>query len=91
MRTSKSSTSATAIFLRMDDATSAQLIASHDQAPVAAQLPARFIYLRRMVAGLCGSLFLHVARAGGHTTATAPRRRSSSSWSRAGSMTASRL
>jgi aminoglycoside phosphotransferase (APT) family kinase protein len=58
-----------AVFLRMDDATSAQLIASHDQAPVAAQLPARFIYLRRMIAALCGSLFLHVARAGGHAGA----------------------
>ncbi len=58
-----------AVFLRMDDATSAQLIAAHDQAPVAAQLPARFIYLRRIVAALCGSLFLHVARAGGHAGA----------------------
>ena len=60
---------AVAVFLRMDDATSAKLIAAHDQAPVAAQLPARFIYLRRMVAALCGSLFLHVARAGGHAGA----------------------
>ena len=60
---------AVAMFLRMDDATSAQLIAAHDQAPVAAQLTARFIYLRRMVAALCGSLFLHIARAGGHTGA----------------------
>jgi aminoglycoside phosphotransferase (APT) family kinase protein len=57
---------AVAVFLRMDDATSAQVIASHDEAPVATRLPWRFIYLRRMVAALCGSLFLHVARAGGH-------------------------
>lgn len=28
-----------AVFLHLDDATSAQLIAAHDQAPVAAQLP----------------------------------------------------
>lgn len=55
-----------AVFLRMDDATCARLIAAHDQAPVTAQLPARFIYIRGMVAALCGSLFLHVARAGGH-------------------------
>jgi len=55
-----------AVFLRLDDATSAQLIAAHDQAPVAAQLPARFSYLRRLIAALCGSLFLGVARAGGH-------------------------
>jgi aminoglycoside phosphotransferase (APT) family kinase protein len=60
---------AIAVFLRMDDETSAQLIAAHDQAPVAAQLTARFIYLRRMVAALCGSLFLHIARAGGHAGA----------------------
>jgi aminoglycoside phosphotransferase (APT) family kinase protein len=60
---------AVAVFLRMDDAVSAQLIAAHDQAPVAAQLPARFIYLRRMVAALCGSLFLHLAREGGHAGA----------------------
>ncbi len=55
-----------AVFLDLDDATSAQLIAVHDQAQVIAQLPARFRYLRGLVAALCGSLFLHVARAGGH-------------------------
>jgi thiamine kinase-like enzyme len=55
-----------AVFLRMDDETSALLVASYDQAPVAALLPARFIYLRRMVAALCGSLFLHLAHRGGH-------------------------
>lgn len=60
---------AVAVFLRMDDATCAQLIALHDQAPVVAQLPARFLYLRRLVAALCGSLFLRVARTGGHAGA----------------------
>lgn len=59
---------AIAMFLRMDNATCAQLIAAHDQAPVAA-LPARFLYLRRLVAALCGSMFLHIARTGGHAGA----------------------
>lgn len=34
-------------------------------------LPARFDYLRRLVAALCGALFLHVARASGHAGAGA--------------------
>jgi aminoglycoside phosphotransferase (APT) family kinase protein len=55
-----------AVFFRMDDATSARLISTHDEAPVSAQLPARFIYLRRMIAALCGVLFLNVARERGH-------------------------
>lgn len=55
-----------AVFFRMDDATSARLISTHDEAPVSAQLPARFIYLRRMIAALCGVLFLQVARTRGH-------------------------
>lgn len=63
---------AVAVFLRLDDATSATLIAAHDQAPVAAPLPARFDYLRRLVAALCGTLFLHVARASGHAGASGP-------------------
>ncbi len=57
---------AVAVFLRMDDATCAQLIAAHDQAPVAATLPASFVHLRRAIAALCGAMFLHVARASGH-------------------------
>lgn len=57
---------AAAVFLRMDDATCAQLIAAHDEAPVAASLPVRFVYLRRTIAALCGAMFLHIARASGH-------------------------
>ena len=59
---------AAAVFLRMDDATCARLIEAHDGAAPAA-LPARFVYDRRLVASLCGTLFLHLARAAGHTGA----------------------
>ena len=60
---------AVAVFLRMDDATCAQLIAAHDEAPVATSLSACFVYLRRAIAALCGSMFLHLARASGHAGA----------------------
>jgi aminoglycoside phosphotransferase (APT) family kinase protein len=60
---------AVAVFLRLDDATCAQLIAAHDEAPVAASLPACFVYLRRTIAALCGAMFLHVARTSGHVGA----------------------
>lgn len=57
-----------AVFHDLDDATCARMIAAHDEAPVDA-LPARFCYLRRIVAALCGALFLQVARAGRHAGA----------------------
>lgn len=60
---------AVAVFLRMDDATCAQLIATHDAAPIAPTLPATFLYLRRAIAALCGAMFLHVARTSGHAGA----------------------
>jgi len=60
---------AVAVFLRLDDAACARLIAAHDDAPVAASLPASFVYLRRAIAALCGALFLQVARASGHAGA----------------------
>lgn len=60
---------AVAVFLRLDDATCAQLIAAHDEAPVAASLPVSFVYLRRAIAALCGAMFLHLARASGHAGA----------------------
>jgi len=60
---------AVAVFLRLDDATCAQLIAAHDDAPIAASLPVGFVYLRRAIAGLCGAMFLHLARAAGHAGA----------------------
>ena len=49
---------AIAVFLRMDDATCGELIAAYD-APVA-ELPARFIYDRRLVAVLCGVMGLRM-------------------------------
>lgn len=56
---------AVAMFLRMDDATAAALIAAYDAAPPAA-LPDGFVYARRLVAALCGTVFLHLARRAGH-------------------------
>lgn len=61
---------AAAVFFRLDDASCAQLIAAHDHTPPAVALPARFRFLRRMVAALCGTLFLQVARSGGHSGAS---------------------
>ncbi len=55
-----------ALFLGLDDASCATLIAAHDEAAVCARLSARFEYLRRLVAALCGTLFVQLARAGGH-------------------------
>ena len=56
---------AVARFLRMDDQAAAALIAAHDAAPPAA-LPEGFVYARRLVAALCATIFLHLARAAGH-------------------------
>jgi aminoglycoside phosphotransferase (APT) family kinase protein len=60
---------AIAVFLRMDDATAARLVAIHDGAPIAALSP-RFTYMRRLVATLCGLVFLHIARHAGHAGST---------------------
>jgi aminoglycoside phosphotransferase (APT) family kinase protein len=51
---------AISVFLRMDEDTCRKLLAAHDDQPVAA-LPARFAYDRRLVAVLCGTMFLHLA------------------------------
>lgn len=56
---------AVALFLRLDDATAARLIAAHDAAPAAA-LPQRFRYSRRLVAALCGTMAFQLARRAGH-------------------------
>jgi thiamine kinase-like enzyme len=58
-----------AMFLRFDNAACAALIAAHDDAPPA-ELPARFFYLRRLVATMCGAMMLHLARQTGHTGST---------------------
>jgi aminoglycoside phosphotransferase (APT) family kinase protein len=57
------------LFLRMDEPTCQALLAAYDDAPVS-PLPARFAYNRRLVAAVCGSIFLRLARLAGHTGAT---------------------
>jgi thiamine kinase-like enzyme len=52
---------AISVFFRMDEATCRKLLEAHDGAPVA-QLPLRFTYCRRLVALLCGVMFLNLAR-----------------------------
>jgi len=59
---------AISVFLRMDEATCLKLLAAYDGEPVAG-LPARFAYSRRLVAVLCGTLFLHLASRSGYTGA----------------------
>lgn len=56
---------AIATFLRMDHATSLQLLGMHAGGPVTA-LPERFVYDRRVVAVMCGTVFLHLAHKSGH-------------------------
>ncbi len=60
---------AVSLFLRMDDETCRRLLAAHDGAPVDA-LPPRFAWNRRVAGLLVGTMFLHLARQGGHTGAT---------------------
>jgi aminoglycoside phosphotransferase len=58
-----------AVFLRMDEATCLDLLTAYEAKPVSA-LPARFAYSRRLVAALCGSLFLRLASESGHAGAS---------------------
>jgi thiamine kinase-like enzyme len=60
---------AISVFLRMDEATCQRLLTAYDGEPVS-KLPARFAYSRRLVAVLCGALFLNLARHSGHAGAT---------------------
>jgi hypothetical protein len=60
---------AISVFLRMDEGTCQKLLAAYDGAPVS-RLPAGFAYNRRVVAALCGSAFLLMARLGGYVGAT---------------------
>lgn len=57
------------VFLRMDEQTCLRLLEAYDDAPVAG-LPARFGYSRRLVAVLCGVMFLFMAHRSGHAGAT---------------------
>jgi aminoglycoside phosphotransferase (APT) family kinase protein len=60
---------AIAVFLRMDDATCLALLAAYDghEAPA---VPARLLYFKRVVAVLCGTAFLHLARQSGYAGAS---------------------
>lgn len=62
-----------AVFLRMDDAVSRRLIAAYDDTPCA-ELPARFLYMRRLVAALAGAMQLSLARQMGHAGASGAER-----------------
>ena len=57
------------VFLRMDERTCCALLAAHDGEAVET-LPARFPATRRLVAALCGALFLNLARQQQHAGAT---------------------
>lgn len=56
---------ALAVFLRMEEATCLRMLSAYDGAPVTALSP-RFCHDRRLVAVLCGTAFLHLARAAGY-------------------------
>jgi hypothetical protein len=60
---------AIALFTRLDDASCCALLEAHDGSPVAG-LPVRFHYCKRLCAVLCGTIFTHLARIGGHGGAT---------------------
>lgn len=60
---------AISVFIRMDEETCRKLLAAYDGEPISS-LPARFAYNRRLVAVLCGSMFLSLARQRQHAGAT---------------------
>ena len=62
---------APSVFLRMDDAACSALLAAYDGTR---ELPDRFRYDRRLVAAMCGAVFLFLARQQGHAgNSNAPR------------------
>lgn len=56
------------VFFRMDDDACRALLSAYEGEPVV-DLPARFLYTRRLAATLCGIMFLHLARHAGHAGA----------------------
>jgi aminoglycoside phosphotransferase (APT) family kinase protein len=64
------------VFLRMDEGTCQRLLAAYDGAPVPT-LPARFAYNRRLMATLCGLVFVDLARQSRHAGATGGETRDS--------------
>lgn len=59
----------TSVFMLMDEDTCRRLIAAHDDAPVS-ELPAQFAYDQLVMAALCGTMFLTLARGSGHPGAS---------------------
>ena len=62
---------APSIFLRMDAAECAKLLALYDDAPIA-ELPPRFLYTRRLMGALLCAMAMGLARQGGHQGITEP-------------------
>ena len=60
---------ALAVFLRMDEGTCLRLLSAYDGTRFN-EIPARFSYIRRLVAALAGTMQLHLARQMKHTGAT---------------------
>ncbi|MEO7457002.1 MAG: phosphotransferase, partial [Gemmatimonadaceae bacterium] len=58
-----------AVFFRLDDDTCLALLSAHDDHAVTTR-PARFDYNRRLAPAMVGTIFLHLARSGGHVGAT---------------------
>jgi hypothetical protein len=56
---------AISVFLRMDEPSCRSLLSAYE-ARTLSSLPERFGYHRRLVAALCGAVFLHLARHAGH-------------------------
>jgi aminoglycoside phosphotransferase (APT) family kinase protein len=61
---------AISVFLRMDESGCRGLLSAYEGRTLSS-LPERFAYQRRLVAALCGALFLHLARHAGHPGAGA--------------------
>jgi thiamine kinase-like enzyme len=59
-----------AVFLRMDELTCQRLLTAYEGEQMST-LPARFVYLRRLVAVTAGAMFLHLARRDGYAGANA--------------------
>ena len=60
---------AISVFLRMDEPSCRSLLSAYE-ARTLSSLPERFGYNRRLVAALCGAVFLHLARHSGHPGAS---------------------
>lgn len=60
---------AISVFLRMDEPSCRSLLSAYE-ARALSSLPERFAYNRRLVAAMCGAVFLHLAQHAGHPGAS---------------------